>query len=226
MYNIAGLPTIIIEYITNYYTNCKTQLKYKKVISPYIAVNRGVKQGDLMSPLLFNAVIDYAISDLPSSISMHNNSLVKYMAFADDLVLFAKDDSSLQAQVDHVLYRLKECGLDINPEKSARLNIIINPKKKQWICNPYSFILINNTYLKPLTIDDTYKYLGIEIGHIDNKNNKITTELTTKLLLISKALLKPQQKLKLFKSFLLPSMLHQLTFSNIYLNSLKTMDSC
>ena len=74
--------------------------------------------------------------------------------------------SRLQAQVDHVLYRLKECWLDINREKSATLNIIINPKKK---------ILINNTYLKPLTIDDIYKYLGIEIGPIDNKNNKITT---------------------------------------------------
>ena len=41
------------------------------------------------------------------------------MAFADDLVLFAKDDYSLQAQVDHVLYRLKECGLDINLEKKC-----------------------------------------------------------------------------------------------------------
>ena len=71
------------------YTNCNNQLKYKKGISPSISVNRGVKQGDPMSPLLFNAVIDYATSDLPSSISIHNNSIVKYMAFADDLVLFA-----------------------------------------------------------------------------------------------------------------------------------------
>ena len=57
-----------------------------------------------------------------------------YMAFADYLVLFAKDDSSLQAQVDHVLHRLTKCGPNINPEISATLNIIINPKKKQWIC--------------------------------------------------------------------------------------------
>ena len=79
------------------------------------------------------------------------------MAFADDLVLFAKDEISLQVQVDHVLHRLKECGLDINPAKSATLNIIINPKKKQWIFNPNSFIVIDNIPLKPLTIDDTYK---------------------------------------------------------------------
>ena len=173
--------------------------------------------------MLFNGVIDYVTSDLPSSISIHNDSIVKYMAFADDLILFAKDEISLQAQVDHVIYRLKECGLDINPAKSATLNIIINPKKKQWICNPYSFIIIDNIPLKPLTIDDTYKYLGIEIGHIDN-NNTIVIELTSKLISISKALLKPQQKLDILKSYLLPSVLHRLTFSNIYLNTLKTMD--
>ena len=79
------------------------------------------------------------------------------MAFADDLVLFAKDEISLQVQVDHVLHRLKECGLDINPAKSATFNIIINHKKKQWIFNPNSFIVIDNIPLKPLTIDDTYK---------------------------------------------------------------------
>ena len=128
MSNRAGLPKTIIEYINNSYTDCKTQLKYKKGISPFIAVNRGVKQGNPMSHLLFNTVIYYAISDIPSSISIHNNSIVKYIAFADDLVLFAKDNYSLQAQVDHVLYRPKECGLDINSEKIKTLNIIINPK--------------------------------------------------------------------------------------------------
>ena len=87
------------------------------MILPSISVNRGIKQGDPMPHLLFNAIIDYATSDLPSSISIHNNSIVKYKAFADVIVLFANDDYSLQAQVDHILYRLKECGLDINQEK-------------------------------------------------------------------------------------------------------------
>ena len=75
-----------------------------------------------------------------------------------------------------------------------------------------------------MTIDDTYKYLGIEIGPIDNTNNIIVKELTSKLISITKALLKPQQKLDILKSYLLSGLLHRLTFSNIYLNSLKTMD--
>ena len=63
------------------------------------------------------------------------------MAFADDLVLFAKDDVMMQDQFDHVLFRLAQCGLNVNKSKCATLNIIINPEKKQWICNPYSFYI-------------------------------------------------------------------------------------
>ena len=105
-----------------------------------------------MLTLFFNAVIDYVTSDLPSSISIHNNSTIKYMAFADDLVLFVKHENSLQAQVDHVLHRLKYCGIGINPAKSATLKIIINPKKNQRISNPYNFIVIDNIFLKPLKL--------------------------------------------------------------------------
>ena len=43
-------------------------------------------------------------------------------------------------------------------------------------------MVIDNIPLKPLTIDDTYKYLDIEIGPIDNKNNTIVIELTSKLI--------------------------------------------
>ena len=64
----------------------------------------------------------------------------------------------------------------------------------------------------------------INIGALDNKNNSINDDLTSKLLAISKSTLKPQQKLFMLKNHLIPSMLHTLTFSNVYLNSLKTMD--
>ena len=64
------------------------------------------------------------------------------MEFADDLVLFAKDDVMIQYQVDHVLFRLTQCGLNVNKSKCATLNTIINPKKKQWICNLYLLIIL------------------------------------------------------------------------------------
>ena len=93
------------------------------------------------------------------------------MSLADDLVLFSKDDVMMQDQVVHILFILTQCGLNVNKSKCATLNIIINPKKKQWICNPYSFISIDNSTIKALNIEDTYRYLGINIGDLDIKNN-------------------------------------------------------
>ena len=90
-------------------------LKYKCGRSPSIPVNRGVKQGDPMSPILFNSVIDYATSKMAdhNAISINNDlGKIKYMAFADDLVIFGKDQDSLQDQLNIVMKGLRDCGLE------------------------------------------------------------------------------------------------------------------
>ena len=123
----VGTPKMYTSYIMHTYSDCSTQLKYKNGVSPSIPVNRGVKQGDPMSPALFNSIIDYVTDNMPGSINLQGNSTISHMAFADDLVLFAKDDVMMQYQVDHVLFRLAQCGLNVKKSKCATLNIIINP---------------------------------------------------------------------------------------------------
>ena len=46
-----------------------------------------------------------------------------------------------------------------------------------------------------MTIENTYKYLGTSIGAIDNKNNKINDDITSKPILLSTSALKLQQKI-------------------------------
>ena len=67
---------------------------YKCGRSPNILVIRGVKQGDPMSPILFNSVIDYATTKMADHNAVSINNIlgkIKYMAFAYDLVIFGKD---------------------------------------------------------------------------------------------------------------------------------------
>ena len=96
-----------------------------------------------MSPILFNSVIDYVTSELKdyNAIFINDNThILKYMAFADDLVIFGKDEACLQTQINIIMSGLKECGLNINLRKCATMNLIINLKKKMWIyphiCSP------------------------------------------------------------------------------------------
>ena len=95
-----------------------------------------MSQGDPMSSLSFNCVIYYVTSEFKdyNVISINDNThILKYIAFADDLVIFGKDEACLQNQINVIMSGLKECGLNINLGKYATMNIIIHPKKKIWI---------------------------------------------------------------------------------------------
>ena len=76
-----------------------------------------------MSLLLFNSVIDYVTSEPKDYNAIFIN------AFADDLVLFGKDEASIQNKINIIMSGLKECGLNINHGKSATMNLIIHPTK-------------------------------------------------------------------------------------------------
>jgi hypothetical protein len=73
------------------YSNTQYGCKLYPFISEPFMTNRGVKQGDNLSPLLFNSFVDdfedtllnTVYLDLPSL----NNIPVGHMFFADDLVL-------------------------------------------------------------------------------------------------------------------------------------------
>ena len=80
MCNRVGVPEIILSYINHTYKDCSTCLKYKCGRSPSIPVNRGVKQGDLISHILFNSVIDYATSKMTNHNEVSINNLGMILA--------------------------------------------------------------------------------------------------------------------------------------------------
>ena len=46
-----------------------------------------------------------------------------------------------------------------------------------WICSPQPIITINNAHIKRIFINETYKYLGMPIGPINNRKNKIVNNI-------------------------------------------------
>ena len=109
--------------------------------------------------------------------SNFNNNLTNRRSNNDN-----RDQDSLQDQLNIVTKGVRDCGLDIIRIK-IRSNEFNNSSKK----------------VEAITFDDTYKYLGIDIGHIYNRKNRFVEYINVKLINISKAALKPQQKLYLLK---------------------------
>ena len=80
-----------------------------------------------MSQDLFNSIIDYVTDNMPGNINLQGNNTIRNMAFVDDLLLFANYNVIMKNHVDHVLFRLTQCRLNVNKSEYATLNISINP---------------------------------------------------------------------------------------------------
>ncbi|NXS75869.1 PO21 protein, partial [Pandion haliaetus] len=84
-----GVDHHIITLITNLYQNIKTHINMKNEQSDPIGIQIRVKQGDPMSPLLFNLSVDHKLCKLEEEGNgyQHSSKCITIMAFADDLVV-------------------------------------------------------------------------------------------------------------------------------------------
>ena len=95
--------------------------------------NRGVRQGCLLSPLLFSLYINDLVECLENG-GAHGVSLwdirLCAMLYADDLILLAESENDLELQME-ILGKYKiEWNMEINPKKS-KVMIFNDPKKKK-----------------------------------------------------------------------------------------------
>ncbi len=58
------IPEHLIAYLRCFYTGATTRFRVGGKESSPIVIGRGVRQGDPLSPFLFNAVMDWVLTDL------------------------------------------------------------------------------------------------------------------------------------------------------------------
>lgn len=120
----VGVPPHLLQYFRTFYKYSSSQLILERGLSAPVTTRRGIKQGDPMSVHLFNAVIDMCMEALHKEIGFDlyedgdGQGKLSYMAFDDDLVLFADSNGGLKVQTSALLGRLRECGFDLNAQKS------------------------------------------------------------------------------------------------------------
>ncbi|CAK9796555.1 Retrovirus-related Pol polyprotein from type-1 retrotransposable element R2 (Fragment) [Anthophora plagiata] len=99
-----GIPAAVGNYIKEMYNGCRTQIHCKNNEIVDVALRRGVKQGDPLSPLLFYLIIDPIIGKIEETSEgvKIGDENVSILAFADDLVLLAKNGEEAQNQVKKI----------------------------------------------------------------------------------------------------------------------------
>ena len=223
-----GIPPPLLTYLHEFYTSSSTILTVNNKSSSPILTTRGVRQGDPLSGYLFNMIIDWALSDLDPAIGADlAESKLSSLAYADDVVLFSSTPRGLQSQLDTFCKHLGESGLQLSAGadgKSASLRISIDGRKKKYIVDPTEFLTIANEKVPTLTASASYKYLGINISSLGAKLN-VKPILDEGLQNLSQAPLKPQQRLYLLSTYLLPKLYHQLILADVSKSILKWIDN-
>ncbi|RWS22147.1 reverse transcriptase-like protein, partial [Leptotrombidium deliense] len=220
--NVAALPPPFIDYIINSYSNTTTEVSKD---APAIIVRQGVKQGDPLSPFLFNLVVDQLLSSFPAKLGYAINSvLCTNLAFADDTVLVANSKVALDDLLQRTTSFLADCGMCLNPLKCRTLAIVADGKKKTTYCDSAPFLKLDNCVIPALRPTEFFRYLGI-MFNASGKSRPNLLRLEQLLRNLQKIKLKCNQKLVMLRDYVLPSFIHELTLGRCNANLLTRFDS-
>ncbi|KAL1447571.1 hypothetical protein WDU94_012383, partial [Cyamophila willieti] len=203
------IPNKLINLISMCTSETFAKIKTPTMISEPFQIHSGLRQGDPLSPVLFNLVLEKIDRELQKSISekglQMERTRINRLAYADDIVLISETKEDLIKMTEEFGKIAAKIGLKISIDKSEYMT-----------CGR------NNESTLPLVVNDqtfkkvkTFKYLG---SLINDQNDK-SVEIQARINAANKAYFSLQQvmkkrslsktfKIRLYRSNIIPVLLY------------------
>lgn len=219
-----GVDVRTINLVKEQYRDITTTVTCGKDHTNKISINTGVKQGDPLSPFLFNCIMDEFLSQVNHERGVQiADTHMATAAYADDLVIIGNTIHDTQHTIDQLLLFLRDRGLSVNPLKCTGLTAKRVPHKKKLFIETEAVFNSNNIAIPQVTVGQFFKYLGRNFSGTGIQQCNLP-EILRGLDQIATAPLKPQQKLVMLKYYLVPRIINDLQYPSITRKTLNAID--
>lgn len=161
-----GIPELYTNLIKSIYANTKAKIQLE-ALGKEFQIQRGVRQGDPLSPKLFSAVLENVFRNLDwehLGLNIDGRKL-NHLRFADDLVLLEESPKKLQEMIRTLNTESAKVGLKMNITKTK---------------------LMTNSKMEPIDVEeqqleyvDEYCYLGQIISPINQTTKEINKRIAS-----------------------------------------------
>lgn len=201
-----GIPNKLIRLIELSVKNSKCKVKVENEYSATFEVKTGVRQGDGLSPILFNIALEEALKEVnKTNLGIKIIKNISVLAFADDVVILAENKRDLEDMTKTLILETKTVGLKINDDKTKFMYFGRNQDNSRY------FTVENHNFEKV----NEFKYLGTIIS----SNNSEQSEIQNRIIsanrslfavnkLMSSKILSTHTKIRIYKTVIRPILLY------------------
>ena len=220
------LPREISDLIQSLYTNFQTSIITEQFSTPFIAIGRGVLQGDCLSPLLFNMSFNTFIQHIKSEkysqlgFWKFNKSgipcnPIHWFQFADDVAVISSQEKenqillnrfSVWCQWANMIIRVDKCS-SFGIKKHSSKSIQYQPK-----------LFVNNQLIPRIEMGKSFCYLGryFDFNMSDERHKSELCDLFNNVISkIDELPLHLRNKILLYSRYLLSKISWELTITDI-----------
>ena len=197
-----------IQWIRTFYSNVSSCFINNGFATNYFSVDRGVRLGDPLSPLLFILSLEVVACSIPQNDKIQGikikNEEVKLSLFADDMTCVLRNKSSYQHLSSSLECFSKFSGLKLNEEKTEFFRLGIH-NLREWF--PYEFKL-------------SIKILGVHFDYDELSKKKANFEAILKSIIRTLSMWKWRRvtligKIQIVKSFAIPKFMSKASLIHV-----------